>query len=313
MDTGAYEQGHIDRAVGWNWQSQLQQAVRRDLASPEEIEALMSPFRYRQRYHGDSLRRQQQLVCGLGFLAVEILRPPGCAPDERRPGQVGSRGPPADHRGSRSRPGHLQGRPRRPEHPRLPRPGAGAGSTPAPFRWWMCAPRPNTAANCWPRPICRRRVRSAAATSPAPPMCPGRRRWPRMAPSSRPTNCASFTAARASTAAGKPSPTAASGERSSHTWFVLTQLLGLEQVRNYDGSLDGVGQHRRRPHRKVAAHRRRGLNGRGRMTWGRVCIARPRLRRRRGVDSRFRGNDGYGGRGGLAKIGNGGGGLRRPG
>ena len=26
------------------------------------------------------------------------------------------------------------------------------------------------------------------------------------------------------------------GERSSHTWFVLTQLLGYQQVRNYDGS-----------------------------------------------------------------------------
>ena len=26
------------------------------------------------------------------------------------------------------------------------------------------------------------------------------------------------------------------GERSSHTWFVLTHLLGFETVRNYDGS-----------------------------------------------------------------------------
>ena len=26
------------------------------------------------------------------------------------------------------------------------------------------------------------------------------------------------------------------GERSSHTWFVLTHLLGFESVRNYDGS-----------------------------------------------------------------------------
>jgi thiosulfate/3-mercaptopyruvate sulfurtransferase len=26
------------------------------------------------------------------------------------------------------------------------------------------------------------------------------------------------------------------GERSSHTWFVLTHLLGFSQVRNYDGS-----------------------------------------------------------------------------
>jgi thiosulfate/3-mercaptopyruvate sulfurtransferase len=26
------------------------------------------------------------------------------------------------------------------------------------------------------------------------------------------------------------------GERSSHTWFVLTHLLGYDNVRNYDGS-----------------------------------------------------------------------------
>ena len=26
------------------------------------------------------------------------------------------------------------------------------------------------------------------------------------------------------------------GERSSHTWFVLTYLLGYTRVRNYDGS-----------------------------------------------------------------------------
>ena len=41
VDTGAYEQGHIAGAVGWNWQSQLQQPVRRDLASKEEIEQLL--------------------------------------------------------------------------------------------------------------------------------------------------------------------------------------------------------------------------------------------------------------------------------
>ena len=26
------------------------------------------------------------------------------------------------------------------------------------------------------------------------------------------------------------------GERSAHTWFVLSELLGYEDVRNYDGS-----------------------------------------------------------------------------
>jgi thiosulfate/3-mercaptopyruvate sulfurtransferase len=31
------------------------------------------------------------------------------------------------------------------------------------------------------------------------------------------------------------------GERSSHTWFVLTYLLGLQHVRNYDGSWTEYG------------------------------------------------------------------------
>ncbi len=41
VDTSAYAQGHIAGAVGWNWQSQLQQPVRRDLAAKEEIEQLL--------------------------------------------------------------------------------------------------------------------------------------------------------------------------------------------------------------------------------------------------------------------------------
>jgi thiosulfate/3-mercaptopyruvate sulfurtransferase len=31
------------------------------------------------------------------------------------------------------------------------------------------------------------------------------------------------------------------GERSSHTWFVLTRLLGYEHVKNYDGSWTAWG------------------------------------------------------------------------
>ena len=41
VDTSSYEQGHIAGAVGWNWQSQLQQSVRRDLISKGEMEALL--------------------------------------------------------------------------------------------------------------------------------------------------------------------------------------------------------------------------------------------------------------------------------
>jgi thiosulfate/3-mercaptopyruvate sulfurtransferase len=37
------------------------------------------------------------------------------------------------------------------------------------------------------------------------------------------------------------------GERSSHTWFVLTYLLGFAQVRNYDGSWTEWGNSVRAP------------------------------------------------------------------
>ena len=42
VDTSAYEQGHIAGAVGWNWQSQLQQGTRRDIVSKEDMEKLLS-------------------------------------------------------------------------------------------------------------------------------------------------------------------------------------------------------------------------------------------------------------------------------
>ncbi len=42
VDTSAYDQGHAPRAVGWNWQTQLQDAPRRDIASQEAFERLLS-------------------------------------------------------------------------------------------------------------------------------------------------------------------------------------------------------------------------------------------------------------------------------
>lgn len=41
VDTAAYDQGHIAGAVGWNWQSQLQDGVRRDLIDKAGIEDLL--------------------------------------------------------------------------------------------------------------------------------------------------------------------------------------------------------------------------------------------------------------------------------
>ena len=42
VDTTAYDQGHIEGSVGINWKSQLQDGVRRDLVSKGDFEKLMS-------------------------------------------------------------------------------------------------------------------------------------------------------------------------------------------------------------------------------------------------------------------------------
>jgi thiosulfate/3-mercaptopyruvate sulfurtransferase len=41
VDTTAYDQGHIAGAVGWNWQTQLQDTVRRDLIEKSALEKLL--------------------------------------------------------------------------------------------------------------------------------------------------------------------------------------------------------------------------------------------------------------------------------
>ena len=41
VDTTAYDQGHIPGAVGWNWQTQLQDNVRRDLIEKSALEKLL--------------------------------------------------------------------------------------------------------------------------------------------------------------------------------------------------------------------------------------------------------------------------------
>jgi thiosulfate/3-mercaptopyruvate sulfurtransferase len=41
VDTSAYAQGHIPGAVGWNWQTQLQDNIRRDLIDKAALERLL--------------------------------------------------------------------------------------------------------------------------------------------------------------------------------------------------------------------------------------------------------------------------------
>ena len=41
VDTSAYDQGHLPGAVGWNWQTQLQDGIRRDLIDKAALEKLL--------------------------------------------------------------------------------------------------------------------------------------------------------------------------------------------------------------------------------------------------------------------------------
>jgi thiosulfate/3-mercaptopyruvate sulfurtransferase len=41
VDTSAYEQGHIPGAVGWNWHTDTQERLSRDIPAPEAFKALM--------------------------------------------------------------------------------------------------------------------------------------------------------------------------------------------------------------------------------------------------------------------------------
>src|SRR3984957_17090402 len=41
VDTTAFDQGHVDGAIAWNLQTELQEAIRRDLAAPTGFEELV--------------------------------------------------------------------------------------------------------------------------------------------------------------------------------------------------------------------------------------------------------------------------------
>ena len=58
VDTSAYDQGHVAGAVGWNWQTQLQDNIRRDLIDKSTLENLPRPVGSIKRHDDYPLRRQ---------------------------------------------------------------------------------------------------------------------------------------------------------------------------------------------------------------------------------------------------------------
>ena len=113
VDTEAYDQGHIPGAVGWNWTSQLNDQLTRDILSAEQMGELLGRVGHRRRHDRSAVWRQQQLVRHLRLLAdedIRSLRPEGHG---RRQAEVARRGQGTNHRGDLCRGRLPTTRPRR--------------------------------------------------------------------------------------------------------------------------------------------------------------------------------------------------------
>ena len=113
VDTKAYDQGHIPGAVGWNWQTQLQDSVRRDLIGKPDLENLLGQSGISSDttvlLYGDN----NNWFAAYAFWQLKYYGHQDVRSDQRRPQEVGGGEPAADVRSS-------------PDHPPdLPREGAG--------------------------------------------------------------------------------------------------------------------------------------------------------------------------------------------
>ncbi|MEI2809710.1 MAG: rhodanese-like domain-containing protein [Nocardioides sp.] len=127
----------------------------------------------------------------------------------------------------------------------------------------MCAARRSTPVSALTCPTTPRKVPCVAVTSPEPQSVP----WARAANEDGTFKSrAELEAIYLDEKGLRPDDDVIAycriGERSSHTWFVLTYLLGFGSVRNYDGSWTEWGNAVRVPIAKGAEPG--GLEGRGR-------------------------------------------------
>ena len=239
-DTTAYDAGHIPGAVKLDWKTDLQDPVRRDFVNKAAVRGAALRARHRQRRPGRPLRRQQQLVRRVRVLVLQALRPRRREAARRRPQEVGAGQPPAGRATPVSRPAttYVAQRP----GPVASAPSATRSSPRSARRTWSTCARPtSTPAACSPRPTCRRSRRSGPATSRPRCRCRGPRRPTRTAPSSPTTSCATLYGAAGLDGSKSTIAYCRIGERSSHTWFVLQELLGHADVKNYDGSWTEYG------------------------------------------------------------------------
>ena len=104
-----YAEAHIPGAIGFDWQKDLQDQVKRDFLGPEDFGELFGSTGCLERPHGGPLRRPQQLVRRLHLLVPEVLRARRRAAHERPAREVDRGGAAHLH----ERPPHIRLRPSR--------------------------------------------------------------------------------------------------------------------------------------------------------------------------------------------------------
>ena len=240
VDTMAYDQGHIPGAIGWNWTTQLNDTVTRDILSKAQVQCLMGESGIGRGttvvLYGDNnnwfatyafwqlrMYGHQRLKVMNGGRQKWI--------DEGRPTSTDVRRRSRRHTALRTRT-RASGRPAATCWRSL-RPRTTWGS-------WTCGRPTSSPASCWPRPTCPRR---APARRPHPRRV--QRPWLSAVNESDGTFKSADELSEIYGKAVKPDREVIAycriGERSSHTWFVLSQILGYDKVRNYDGSWTEYG------------------------------------------------------------------------
>ena len=233
-DTAAYDKNHIQGAVRLDWKKDLQDPVRRDFVSKEQFEALLSAkgignddtvvlyggnnnwfaayaYWYFKLYGHDDVRLLDGGRKKWELDSRELVEPRSSSGRRRR----------TPRRTRTARSARSATRSRRPSARRTSSTSAAPTSSPA---------------GCSPRRTCRRSRRSGPATSRPRPTSRGRRPPTTTAPSRATTSSRSCTATRGSTSRKDTIAYCRIGERSAHTWFVLHEILGQPNVKNYDGS-----------------------------------------------------------------------------
>lgn len=244
VDATAYEQGHIAGAVGWDWSSQLQDTLARDIISKSEMESLLGASGIGNDttviLYGDN----NNWFAAWAFWQLKIY----------------GHGDVRLMNGGRAK-WEAEGRPLTtdaPSHAAAEYTASEADNSIRAFREDVLSAVADGSAFL----VDVRSPEEYRGELLAPPALPqeGSQRGGHI-PGAANVPWATAVAADGSFksadelaeiygAVNNSKPTIAYcriGERSSHTWFVLTQLLGLENVTNYDGSWTEYGSIVRAP------------------------------------------------------------------